>query len=188
MKISHCDLKIIIFIVFQALGNNVLVAQDTIAVKIKDENFWLCAGLGSNSISNDYNLASIGVTYRNTKSLFSIRCTGNLGSGYEISPKESFLDLGVLYGRIKKGHWMNVSFYTGVSYVKGVYRGEYLGGAGHTIRYNGVPYNTVGIPLECQFNFTPFFFLGIGVNVFANLNPSKSYTGFLICVQLGKVR
>jgi hypothetical protein len=190
MKINYNVLKIIIILVFQTitLGNQPLVAQDTISTKIKDENFWLYAGKGSTSISSDLSLGSIGVTYQNTKSIFSIRCTGNLGTDWETSPQVSFLDLGALYGRIKKGHWVNVSFSTGVSYVKGVYRGEYLGGAGHTLSYKGVPYSTFGVPLECQFYITPFFFLGIGVNVFANLNPDKSYTGFLICVKIGKVR
>jgi hypothetical protein len=190
MRMSYNDLKIIILLFSQTigLGNQPLVAQDTISTKNKDENFWLYAGLGSNSISRDLSLASFGVTYRNMKSIFSIRCTGNLGTGEFTFPQESFFDLGALYGRIKKGYWGNVSFSTGVSYLKGVYRGEYLGGNGHNQSYKGVPYSTVGIPFEGHLLFTPFFFLGIGANVIANLNPGKSYAGFLISVQIGKVR
>jgi len=55
-------------------------------------------------------LGSIGVTYQNTKSIFRIRCTGNLGTDGRLPRQVSFLDLGALYGRIKKGHGLMFHF------------------------------------------------------------------------------
>jgi hypothetical protein len=47
---------------------------------------------------------------------------------------------------------------------------------------------TIGIPLEVQLFFTPFSTFGIGINGFANLNPKRSYSGILICLQCGTLR
>jgi hypothetical protein len=46
---------------------------------------------------------------------------------------------------------------------------------------------TIGIPIEVQLFLTAKV-IGIGVYGFANVNFESSFMGFLICLQIGKLR
>jgi len=104
-------------------------------------------------------------------------------------PTEYIIEIGPLYGRsiIKtKDYFCSISF--GVSIIKGVKRGNFLRNKGYEINYyEKLTFCEIGIPLEMQlFMISPY--LGIGLDIFGNLNRERSYGGFLFCFQVGKLQ
>lgn len=103
-------------------------------------------------------------------------------------PGESVGDIGILVGMISNNKYFKASISAGLSSVRGVRRGRYIGTYGCCQReYEKISFNTIGLPIESQLLLTPFSFLGIGINVFANINMEEAYLGALICLQIGKL-
>jgi len=110
-------------------------------------------------------------------------------------PLESIWDLGVLYGAITKRRFGFASVVAGLTLVGGVKRGAFIGSEGGWFGhddYEARHFTTVGIPIEAQAFWTPpsSFGLstGLGLELYANLNPVRSYKGVNFCLQFGKVR
>ena len=107
------------------------------------------------------------------------------------TPNETFNDIGVLYGRVANYKNIQFSISGGLGIVTGIMRGAYLSsspGFFSFSKYERRPYTTYGIPLEAEFNYNPFKFLGLGVIVFANINPESSFWGINFMWKIGKVR
>lgn len=47
---------------------------------------------------------------------------------------------------------------------------------------------TIGIPLQFQAMWTPTSVVGLGVTLFGDINTEKSFGGWLLCLNIGKVR
>jgi hypothetical protein len=48
--------------------------------------------------------------------------------------------------------------------------------------------STLGLPLDAEIFISPLPVLGIGLKLLGNINSKSSYSGFLICLQLGKLK
>jgi hypothetical protein len=137
----------------------------------------------STTVNGGDNLLSFRYGYA-TESVFSL-----LGGH---TPEETIWDLGALYGAISKRRFGFVSAAAGLAVVGGVKRGAFLRreGGWFSIRdvYEVRHFHTVGMPLEAQAFFTPLPFFGLGLELYANLNPVRSYKGLNFCLQFGRLR
>jgi hypothetical protein len=155
----------------------------------REFTYWLSAGVGGSSYGFSGGLS---ISAQSGRSMLSIRyiSSSRYGEGWlgGYTSSENVWDISPLYGFIAKGKWGYASVSGGIGLVGGTKHGQYLGSANWINTYEKVPLTTIGIPLEAQLFFTPFSAFGIGVNGFANLNPKRSYSGILICLQWGKLR
>ena len=105
------------------------------------------------------------------------------------SPDQSDTDYSVLVGK-RSGHGRTFSsIAAGIGLVRSVRRGALLAPPGWFFggAYERLDRVTVGLPLD--FKATANLpGIGIGVNVFANLNTRASFVGVALTVQLGKLR
>jgi len=105
------------------------------------------------------------------------------------TPAQSDTDYAFLVGKFSgRRHSFN-SVAAGVALVHSVRRGELLEGGywflGPT--YERIDRVTVGLPLELRATAN-LVGVGLGVNLFANLNPAGSFAGLALTLQLGKLR
>jgi len=105
------------------------------------------------------------------------------------SPDHSDTDYAAMIGKWSGGPRSYLSVATGLSVVHSVRRGAMIeapywfsGGS-----YEKLDRVTVGLPVDfkASFNVGP---VGLGVNMFANLNPKGSFAGLAVTMQLGKLR
>jgi hypothetical protein len=152
----------------------------------EERSAWLNGGLGGGSTGPSVGLS---FSYRVGSNLISVR--GIYSEEFEImgpSPSEWVMDIGVLYGVNAKASYGIASLSGGVSLVRGVRRGRYLGSSGGwfgTSNYEKLSYSTFGIPIEGQLFWTPSSDIGFGVSAYADSNPERSFAGALLCLQIG---
>ena len=79
-------------------------------------------------------------------------------------------ELGVLFGRARRGRYGHAAISTGVSLV--------------ALDYCPGPCRTVGVPIVAELTFQAAF-LGAGLQTFCNLNPKALYGGVALSLQLG---
>ncbi|MBD3319607.1 MAG: hypothetical protein GF350_00765 [Chitinivibrionales bacterium] len=138
------------------------------------------AGIISGSINKENHLITLRYCYNEEFEVFMSE-----------TPAEKVWDIGALYGVSVSKKFVMASFSTGLSYVGGIKRGEHLyddTGWFAQSHYDAESINTVGIPIQMQVNFTPFFFAGIGITGFANLNVARPFTGAAVTFRMGKLR
>jgi hypothetical protein len=155
-------------------------SQDT-SGSVEECHYWLNMGFGISTVDMS---GGAGFSYQSGKKLISIRYTHNEDFTLFELPKESVWDVGVLYGIIRKSNYGLISASGGISIVGGYHRGAYIES---TDSYEKKSFFTFGIPLEFQLFFTPFDYVGVGLNEFANLNPENTFVGMLLCLQIGKL-
>jgi hypothetical protein len=167
--------------------------------KLGKANYWFNVGVGAGIVRGGFGSENtdneVGLSYgfnfstQMKKGLISIRYIYNEEwIIFNLQPKESVRDIGVLYGRIAKKPYGFASISGGLSIVSGVHRGEYQNLGDHSFNYEKKPYSTFGIPLESQLFWTPTSFIGFGIYGFANINPEKSFFGGLFCIQVGRLK
>jgi len=199
MQYKHLINKITLLIYFTIISFNWCFGQDNF--KSKNEFGWLNLGLGASSFSSFGSSLGINVSYQIRANLISFRYVynakfkGEIFTAY-VPRSEKIRDFGVLYGLSTKSKVGFASISGGISIVSGVRRGEYLYkscnssggwfcfGPGY---YEKLRFTTVGIPIEAQVFITGEN-AGIGIYVFANINPESSFFGALLSLQLGKLR
>jgi hypothetical protein len=155
-------------------------SQDT-SGSVEESHYWLNMGFGISTVDMS---GGAGFSCQTGKRLISIRYTHNEDFAFLEPVKESVWDVGVLYGIIRKSNYGLISASAGISIVGGYDRGERID---FTDSYEKKNFLTFGVPLEVQLFFTPFDYVGVGINGFANLNPKKTFTGVLLCLQIGKL-
>jgi hypothetical protein len=96
----------------------------------------------------------------------------------------SVAEIGVMYGRSTHARYGMVSFSGGL----GVVWGEPCGLDWTCDPAPGEAFSTLGIPLEVQWRFAPWSFLGVGFSGIGKVNPRSSFAGFLVSLQVGRVR
>lgn len=104
-------------------------------------------------------------------------------------PSEHAWELAPLFGLGLRGRWGWISGAFGIGLAGGVRRGDFIEADEQTGRelYERDGFYTVGFPLDLQLFATPYACLGIGIEVFANLNLERSFFGALLAVQLGRM-
>jgi hypothetical protein len=176
------------FLILFALLHENIYSQNTLHNDIVPK-YWVNLGVGGSSAGLS---GGLGISYQTGNKLISLRFISNSKysetmAGGQTTP-ETIWDVGALYGLISKRSFGYISISGGVSLVGGKIHGEYLGNINWINTYEQINVITPGIPLEAQIFLTPFRSLGLGVNVFANLNPKKTFGGVLFCIQIGKLR
>lgn len=87
---------------------------------------------------------------------------------------EALGELGVLYGRTRSSAWGHYTLAAGLAFTDpGVCNLE------------GCDVSTVGVPLVLDAGFEPTDVLGLGLQLFANVNPEAFYGGLALTLQLG---
>jgi hypothetical protein len=102
-------------------------------------------------------------------------------------PAESDTDYGVLVGWSSRSRRHVSSAAVGLGVVKSVRRGELLEPGWFGDRYDRLDRTTLGVPIDLKTtaNLGP---VGVGVNMFGNVNAKGSFAGLALTVQLGKMR
>jgi hypothetical protein len=186
LLIPHCLMS-------QDIKNNTKpVSQNKIS---NSAHNWINGGIGvcSFGLSSGANFS-----HQSGKKLISVRATYNEELNiFGPSPSEQAWDVGVMYGRIAKSKYGFASISAGLGLVNGVKRGRYIdddfqgryGWFAIVIdRYEKIDFLTLGIPAEIQAFWTPFSKLGIGITLYGNFNPEKSFAGLLVSIQIGDLR
>jgi hypothetical protein len=136
---------------------------------------WLGVGLGGAGGSNAAGGGALmaEVVYQTRAHHFGIRALGAADpfgySGDEVG------EVGVLYGRSAKRNWGHAAISTGLAWTGfGSCRGSGGGGC-----------STVGVPVVAEVATRLFSIMGLGAQVFANLNSKSVYRGAVLFLQLG---
>ena len=140
------------------------------------------------------------LAYQENNSLYSFRALfGNLLIFEGPPVQNQVYEMSILYGKVltegkiiknKDGAYISgfVSASAGISAIKGINKGKLLDvhDSEYSV-YEELKFKGIGIPLDMQFFLaTPYF--GYGVILFANINTNHSFYGFLIGIQIGKLR
>ena len=138
---------------------------------------WLGLGIGgAASTSESEGMALLGeVVYQSGPHHFAIRGLGVIDPLGEDA--DEFGELGVLYGRAAKRTWGHAAIAAGLA-LTGFGACPGTGGGCHTI---GVP-----VAAEAALRFAPV--VGLGAQVFANVNSKSVYGGLAFFLQLGALR
>jgi len=171
------------------------ITQSENSASILNRQYWINGGLGVSSAGLS---SGVGFSHQTGKQLITVRSTYNEELNiFGPSPAERVWDVGVMYGRIAKSKYGFASVSAGLGLVGGVKRGTYLGDNldddyGWFVikidRYEKDKFVTLGFPAEIQAFWTPLSKLGIGITLYGNLNPEKSFAGFLVSIQIGNLR
>jgi len=171
------------------------ITQNEIGASVLNRQYWINGGLGVCSAGLS---SGISFSHQTGKQLITVRSTYNEELNiFGPSPAERVWDVGVMYGRSAKSKYGFVSVSAGLGLVGGVKRGTYLGnnlddGYGWFVikidRYEKDNFVTLGFPAEIQAFWTPFSKLGIGITLYGNFNPEKSFAGLMLCIQIGNLR
>lgn len=103
------------------------------------------------------------------------------------SPNETDTDYGVLVGKSSRSGHRIASAAVGLALVKSIRRGEVIERGWFGDRYQKLEHVTVGLPVDLQatVNAGP---VGIGADIFGNINPNGIFWGAALTVQFGKMR
>jgi hypothetical protein len=135
---------------------------------------WVAAGLGGGGAHGGAGGPGVmgQLVYERAPHHFSLRGVATMGDPG--GSGDGFGEFGVLYGRFAAGGIAYAGAAAGLSFV-------HLDRCGD--RYD--PCSTVGIPLTGQVALTPFDVIGIGLQLYANINPKAPFAGMFITVPLG---
>jgi hypothetical protein len=96
-------------------------------------------------------------------------------------PNDEVWELGLLYGLRSINGKVSVSFLAGISYTGGTYKGDKL----DNNFYEELKFETVGMPLEAQFDAKLSEFFGFSIMFYADINPEKIYGGVNLSIIIG---
>ncbi len=148
--------------------------------------YWLSLGIGGGSGGG---ALSGGLSCEAGPGLVTLRYVHNeefdlLGP----SPAESVHEFGILYGIMRKSPIGHIAFSGGIGFVGGVRRGRLLAREFLSSKYERQTYQAIGAAFDYEAVWTPVSFLGIGLNIPANLNSEQSFIAFQLNLQLGSLR
>lgn len=111
-------------------------------------------------------------------------------------PREEFFEFSGLIGSSLKGNLLRVSAFTGLGLFTGTERGNVTStnpGTGwidinDPRNYESHDILTIGIPMEAGLEFIPLDQIGMSIFGFANLNLDKPMCGFIVRLELLKVK
>lgn len=139
---------------------------------------WVTAGVGGSSSG----LAVVGgVDVLRRQHLISFRGVA-LSEGDIFSSGDEFWDLGVLYGRARRGPRSVMGASVGIGVMGSKHRGGLFGDA------STVTTTRISLPLAARAAWHPLSFLGLGIYGFANINSEQSFGGGALALELGRLR
>jgi hypothetical protein len=144
-----------------------LGAQET-GEEAPGRSLWAAAGLGPGT---EGGAALIALRYSPGGHLFSARTAGSFG----ITEGEGRTDVGLLYGRRVVWNGPSAHASAGLAYV-------------HHAEESGDTSGELGLPLSVGVGWAPVPWIGIGLEVFGNLNPTEHFGGIVLEVELGLIR
>jgi hypothetical protein len=109
----------------------------------------------------------------------SLRATGSEEVTF-IGESEPVNDFALLYGRrlSTDSDWTFIAGSVGVAIVRD-----------RTFQQDEISTRTtVGLPLQARIAAQSTVFVGLGINIFANINPVRSFGGVALTLQLGDLR
>ena len=92
---------------------------------------------------------------------------------YLIHREDRIYELSVLFGFRTFARFGSASLSAGMGSFKGHYANK--------------DFFTIGFPINVKVFFTPLKFIGIGLSLYGNINPKRSYSGLSINLQIGKL-
>jgi len=103
------------------------------------------------------------------------------------APDESDTDYALLVGKCSHGHHRFASAATGIGLVRSVRRGRLVHPPGWFFggEYERLDRTTVGLPLDVKASLNASA-VGIGLNLFGNLNTRGNFAGVALTLQLGR--
>lgn len=160
----------------------------------QETSTWASLGFGGGTLSTSSGFCGrIGISHQRGNEVFTIRAfrieesITSLVEPRSPIPEEKETEFGVLYGRrFGAGAGCN-AFSIGLGLVNSLHRGALLNQPPYGLNHEAVKITSVGVSLDIQIFFTPFRYFGIGLSLAGNLNPTRSFGGFLICIQAGDI-
>ena len=146
-----------------------------------EDFFWgtLGTGIGAKTDDNSLPLAfNLNFTYRHNLNLFSFRLT-SVGVLFD----RTLNDYGLLYGYTLTSSALFTSIGAGLAVMSGT---KYAGLFSNEKNKSIGP--TIGLPLEAELFWHPVNPLGLGLYLFADINPEKTFEGVTLSIQIGKLR
>ncbi|HSK21461.1 MAG TPA: hypothetical protein VK912_20065 [Longimicrobiales bacterium] len=151
-----------------------LVAPAPAVAQKRPERVWIAPGLGGGTAHGG--AGGLGVmgqlVYERAPHHFSLR--GLVTTGEPGGSDDGYGELGALYGRFAGGGFIHAGAAAGLSFV-------HLDRCGNS--YDSCA--TVGIPLAAHVAITPFGVIGLGLQVYANINPRAPYGGMFLIMPIG---
>ena len=148
-------------------------ARPAVPERMSPHRVWIAAGFGGGGAADGNGGVGLvaQIVYERAPHHFALRALGVVDVGYS---DRGLADVGVLYGRVAAGNMGFAAASTGLSAV-------------HLENCDGSPGGcmTVGIPLVLELAITPFDVLGIGLQLFGNVNLRAPFAGVFIIVPLG---
>lgn len=177
----------VLIMIFIMLLLNTVQADPELNTNIQSPTLkWAATGIGG---SNQGVSLGFSLSAQTGKHLYIFRGIHNSEAEiFGLTPNETVWDLGMLYGRRFQSQYGIVTLAGGISAVGGVNRGKFIENNWFTQRYELTTFMTLGIPVELQLVWTPWRHAGLGINVFANANPEKSFSGFMFTLEFGQLR
>ncbi len=145
--------------------------------------YWLGLGIGGNYFGVTQ---SGNVTYALNENIFMIRYTKsnefqfNVDGVYD-KPEKNMKELAFMYGKYLKSNNTILSLAAGLSYLKGTNRGANI--QYHEFETENI--STFGIPIQLDFMLGFTNNVGIGIQLYGNINKDKSFTGVVFKINIG---
>lgn len=144
------------------------------AAQQSPERFWIAVGLGGGTANGGAGgLGAMGqVVYEHAPHHFTVRGLATMGEPG--GSDAGYGEFGVLYGRFAGAGFMHAGAAAGLSFV-------HLDRCGN----NSHACATVGLPLAAHVAITPFGVIGLGLQVYANINMRAPYAGMFLTIPIG---
>lgn len=154
-----------------------------------DRFLWISSGIGTLNTA-DGNLLDINasINYSKNDRIFKLR--GILAEELVIfgpRPNDEVWELGLLYGKRTTNGSLSLSFMAGISYTGGIYKGDPLGSDMFNDYYEELTFETIGLPLEVQFDINALQYIGFSIMFFADINAEKIYGGVHLAILIGRI-
>ncbi|MGD9706750.1 MAG: hypothetical protein AB7V07_03665 [Candidatus Delongbacteria bacterium] len=170
----------LMFLIFTA---SCLNAFSLMGERSDDRFIWVGGGVGTMDTA-DGGLLDINasINYSKNDRIFKLRgIHANEMVLFGPRPNDEVWELGLLYGIRSTQGKASVSFLAGISYTGGIYKGDPI----ENNYYEELTFETVGIPLEAQFDVNLLKYIGLSIMFYANINPDKIYGGVNLAILIG---
>lgn len=139
---------------------------------------WVTAGLGG---ATEGVAGVLGVDVLNRRHLLSFRWV-TVAGGDLFSPGDEYWDVGVLYGRARRGGRSMVAASAGVGITGGKRRQGLFEAPSKSFP------TSLSLPLAARAAWHPLSLLGFGIYGFANVNKEQSFAGAAFSIEVGRLR
>ena len=157
--------------------------QDKFGQNRADPSIYASFGFGGNYFGVTFGTE---LCYAQNNNIFSIRYLSanefrfNVDGVYD-QPALSMKEIGLLYGRYMFKASGQLSIAAGLGLLNGLDRGNQI----DFHEYKKLEIHTLGLSFEGRFFLIFSKYSGIGIVLFGNLNPKKSFVGVMIEIHLG---